>query len=239
MTIAYVQSVSNAVASNTATATFGSNVTVGNLIVVFGSQTYTVADSNYVAGDCQKTGGTSSIDAPTLDQELFSDYVQGKHNCAIWSFLVTGSGSLTIQVGDVGAATNICMAEFSSTFGWTSERLDGFNETDGPGDDGTSAATGTVLSSGSSLFFAGLAVSAVTAETLTEDPTFTLIAEPGVITVGWHGANIQYRIVGTSQTDQGTWTLGGSNVGWIAGLAVYAEPSVVNTTIEVPRGPLR
>lgn len=130
------------------TRAFGSNVTAGNLIIVSASKydpTHT-----FVAGDCTQSAGTATIGTVSLDKVQHNT---GGNNVtsAIWSAIVTGSGTCTMRVGSTaGTYFAAGSGEFSSTVGFDINRLETSGSATGSA---TTQTTGNLTSAGGALFF--------------------------------------------------------------------------------------
>lgn len=203
---------------------FGSNVSVGSLLTIIGWR-YEPATEAYVAGDCTKSAGTATIDTPTLDASLnLSDGDGNWMQVGIWSCLVTGAGSLTMQVaGGTGTgAPSIATHEFTGS--WDSGRVDGTPSTNSTTtNDTTNAHSGDTTSTGAALFIGGLVVSQLsTTISVTPDGAFTQIYEYEAGGTSEVGSAI-YRIVGTGTTDRAEWTIATGSTGWCAGVVAYKE----------------
>lgn len=235
MTITFVQAPAgiSANATTSASLAFGSNVTAGNLVVVVAPK-FSPSNDAWQAGDCTKSAGTATIGTIAFDVSISnqqaSDGVYA--DMAIWSAIVTGSGSLTMQVS--GAASNsyilLSVAEFSGA--WDSSRLETSNTNNAdPGTTTTNCDSGSVTSAGAALMLAGIQLNVVSGGgTLTEDGSFTSLFTNTTTTDDNGGA--QYRIVSTGTTDAANWTLSGDTLAaWAAAIAVYKEVVGVNYTL--------
>jgi len=153
---------------------FTVNVTAGSLIVVLCGK-YTPTVDAFVAGDCTKSAGTATIDTPTLDVSLNFNYA-GTDCIAvgIWSALVTGSGSLTMQVGSSVAGSFFIIGVNEYSGNWDGSRLEDSSS--------ASAATGAPNSgdstSAGAALFVGVTTTTTNAPTThTLDGAYTLIFE--------------------------------------------------------------
>ena len=228
MAISRVQATGTQTASSSTTScAFVSNVTAGSLIVVVVSN-YAYA-SAFTASSCAKSAGTATIGTVALDR---TSHITGgtPEQCAVWSAIVTGSGSLTMQVtGSAGNYWGIGIAEFSGS--WDASRTEGVNgATWGAGTGGTSRDTGNVTSAGGAVFVAGVAWDHGSTQTVTPDAAFTQIYEQEDA-AAYTGHNSISRIVSSGTTDSGTWaftsTPGGNSA---AALAVYKESGAAAAT---------
>lgn len=203
---------------------FTSDVTAGSLVIIMGA---TAATSNraMASGDCTKTAGTSTISSITLHQELVASISGGYYGpVGIWSCLVTGSGSLTLQIASQpsGSYPLIGIAEFSPTAGyeWDASRYESQNEASGASGNSSS---GNVTSAGAAVF-AGVEVhNSGSNSAVTEDANWALVYEAEDGTTGVEASTIT-RIAASGLTDDANWTLP-SNFGWVAGAACFKETS--------------
>lgn len=202
------------------------NVTAGQLLVIWGMKYSPTADP-FVAGDCTKLSGTATIDTPTLDR--LDGGVYGGVTCsyaAVWSCIVTGSGTLRMQVGGAlnNSFMNIATEAFNSAAStWDSSRVEAVNSAFQATDNQTPAASGNVTSVGGALFVGGLSLASASAMTITPDGAFTQVYEEENGAVSNTGSAI-YRIVTGGTTDQAEWTVPTTgNFGWAAVAVVYKE----------------
>jgi hypothetical protein len=230
MTIAAVGTQEGGVNTDNTTSVaraFGSNVTAGNLVVVVGLK-FSPSNDAFVAGDCTQSAGTATLGTIAFDTSINFAYDGGaSHVCVgIWSAIVTGTGSCTMQVaGGVGSSYfNLATGEYSATGGWDSARLDGTPVTSSNAtDDSSPATTGNMTSTGGGMFVAGVTMGGGGGTvTITQDGAFTLIFEEQDSALHNIGSVIR-RIVTGSTTDQGEWTLGSIHLGWAAAMVVYKE----------------
>jgi hypothetical protein len=218
-TITHVQSggtpTDNSASASRATA---SNVTSGNLLVI---QVTSFKSSNdpFVVGDISQSAGTATLGSFSLDVQRNYNYTGSSYlNTAIFSAIVSGSGSCTITVGGAPADSywNLVVGEFSSSTGWDSSRLEDSDY--GEGASGAPATgDGTCASSG--LFIGGVSLAGETSITITEDSAFSLMDEEENGTLHMTGSGI-YRIVSSGTTDAASWTAPTTEE-WSAVLAVY------------------
>ena len=199
---------------------FASNVTANNIITVVGHR-FTTSSDDFVAGDCTQSAGTATLGTITLDK-TFSHNTSGSNFLVVgvWSAVVSGTGSCTMQVGNGGAGSshNIGIAEASSSGSTYSVEATNTGE-------GTSgnAATGNATSAGAALFVGGVTISGSGAITITEDSPFVLMWEEENGALHLQSSAI-YEIVTTGTTDAAGWTIG-TNTGWSAAVVVYKEGS--------------
>lgn len=203
-------------------------VSVGQLVVVVCS-----ADGvgTFVAGDCTKSAGTSTIGTVALDKTINQTTDQ---HVGIWSFLVTGAGTLTVAVATGGAFSVLGVQVFNGTWSATAAtRLEGTNAA--VGTTSTTPTSGNVTSAGAALFVGGLAVGNSANVTLTQDSNFTSIFESPDGTAHEVGESI-YRIVSTGTTDDANWTIGAAPTRTATALAVYKEVVVGGGTLVAAQG---
>lgn len=210
--------------NNTTSASYNlGSVTAGQLIVVWGMK-YSPSVDAFVVGDCTKSAGTATIDTPTLDRTNGGDDggagTDAAHT-AIWSCLVTGSGTLTMQVGGAVAGSFILVAAEAFNGSWDASRVEAVNGQLITTDTTSSTTTGNATSAGAGLFCAGLQLNTTAATTITPDAAFTTAYENESGTDD-NGSAI-YRIVSTGTTDAGDWTHGTTHIGAACVLAVYKE----------------
>lgn len=202
---------------------FGSNVAAGSLVVVL---VWTSSATAFVAGDCTKSAGTATIGAVSLDKENDFDVGAGEiANAAIWSFLVTGAGSLTVNVAvPDGSYGTISIGEYGGS--WDASRL----ETSAVGQsatDGSSAAdTANMTSAGAALFVGAVCVmGSDLSTTCTANSPWTNIASENDNTAHQAGAAARNNFA-SGTTDTAGWAInvsGVSNRGYTAVGAVYKE----------------
>lgn len=193
-----------------------SNVTSGSLLVVSAARWRSGDSTAYVAGNLTKSAGTATIGTPVLE---YTASPGGSQRVGLWSVLVTGSGSLTLQVANPGAGSygSIVVAEYSGT--WDSGRTEASNS--GSGSIGP-ASSGNATSAGAAVFIGAFASTNPANITITEDGAFAVLGEDEA------GADrIEHscigRIVATGTTDAADWTISDSN--WVAGVEVFKEAS--------------
>jgi hypothetical protein len=221
MTITLVQSTGVSIDNATSgTKAFASNVTAGNRIVV-AAFFYSPSADLPVAGDCTQSAGTATLSAFTLDvTPADNDGGGGVHYyAAVWSALVTGSGSCTIQVGGRPAASyfNFGIAEFNSDRGQIV--FSGLASSD-TGETGA-ADSGNMTTPGAAVFVGSMEYSSTGAITITPDGAFTQIFEEEDGNLHSTGSSI-YRIVSAQTTDSVSWSAPTNNQ-WAASGAVYQE----------------
>lgn len=225
VTISHVQSGgTNTDSAQPGARTTAGNVTSGNLVVIVASR-YSPSSDTFVAGDCTKTAGTSTIGTVSLDAQITLDTGGGIYALVgIWSAIVTGTGSLTMSVA--GSSTdywNVSVMEFSATTGWDASRLDGTAVTNSTAANNSSPATsGNKSSTGGGVFVAGVGISGGSSITITEDAAYSLTFEEGNGAAHNIGSHI-YQIVTGATTDNASWTISNPQDGWVAAQVVYKE----------------
>lgn len=216
MTITFIQGSGTATAnSSTGARAYASNVTSGNKIVVIAIR-YAADDNDpFVAGDCAKTAGTSTIGTVALLAEENISYNGTQFiNVGQWAADVTGTGSLTVTVtGTAANYWNVVGTEIHTDGTWDAGYLEDtiINAT---ASDNTNAASGDATSAGNAIFIGGLStVGGGPAMTITEDGAYTLIFEQNDDDSFGAGSAI-YKIVASGNTDSFDWTIS-NNSGWV------------------------
>lgn len=208
---------------------FGSNVSVGSLIIVVATKLTDVSTA-WSAGDCTKSAGTATIGTISLDRALTQD-VGGEYvSVGIWSALVTGAGSLTMRIAASGGSYRgllIITDEYTGTFDGT--RAESGNTNGTGADDQTSASSGNATSAGAGLFVGGLLPYVVNnGSTITEDAAWSLISKEVDGNTNLAGSAIR-RIVSSGTTDDASWTtISTPNYGNAAAVQVYREVAAGN-----------
>jgi hypothetical protein len=237
MPIAHIQHPAVAIGDNGATASqaFGSNVTAGSLIIVTAHKWAGAGGSDpFIAADCSKASGTATIETVALDLNRNQTLNSQPYHTAVFSALVTGTGSLTMQVaGSSDSYLMITMGEFSGS--WDSSRLETSAGTGDDTDNPTSASTGDATSAGAALFIGNLG--------LDGSGTITI----GVTGTGWNEiaesqeasshitGSASYKIQSSGATDAATWSLSGTINGFNAIVVVFKEAGIVLPTMRTAR----
>jgi len=207
---------------------FPSNVSAGSLVVIVGWR-YDPASNAYLAADCSKTAGTATIGTISLDASFNLNDLDGSWGqVGIWTCLVTGAGSLTLQIagGDATGAPSIATHEFTGN--WDSTRFGPSSSNSTATNDTTNANSGNATSTGAALFIGGLSVANTgNTVTVTPDAAFTTIYEFEAGATSQPGSGI-YQIVSGATTDRAEWTIGTPNTGWCSVVAIYKE--IASTT---------
>ncbi len=212
-------------ATATATKAFTANVTSGNLIIVTSTRAL-LGNTAYVAGDCTKNAGTATIGTVSLLKANNAD-VGGSNflQCGLWGALVTGNGSLTMQVaeGGSGVYSTISIGEFSTTLTWDMATiLEASNSNQSATDGQTSWDSGNGSSAGGALFLGVVTQDGSTNISMVKDAAFTQIYNESDVSL--HNAGLsQYRIVSSGTTDSNSGTMTSDSIGWVAALAVLKE----------------
>ena len=196
-------------ASNTIAIAFGSNVSSGNLGIITARADIGTGATAFDASQLTKTAGTATISTVALDVAR-SDSASKTINVGVWSFAITGSGSLTMTLANTGSwpsgDTWIVAAYMElASADVTASRVQGTNSSTATS---TSGDTGTVDSGGAGIFIGQMLHEFYGTTTITEDGAFTLIEEmtnDAII----NGSSI-YQTVSTSTTDSASWTMGNS-----------------------------
>lgn len=188
--------------SGTISRAYPSNVTVGNVICVAAGK-YDLSSVTFSAGDVAKSAGTATIGAFTLHatDQNGSDL---PHNVAVWTALVTGSGSLTLTVtGTAGSYWWLGTDELTSDVGFDSSREEATAQTNPVGGaDSTPQFTGNMTSAGGAAFFGAIELSTGSnISDLTEDAAFTRIYREPDGTAHVVGI-VMVRIVSSGTTDR-------------------------------------
>jgi len=219
MAITAVQETGASANSSSVTKAFASNVTAGNIIIVYGAR-YTASLDDFVAGDCTKSAGTATIGAVTLDKVANvtlsgSDYIVVR----VWSCQVTGSGSCTMQIAGGGASNNIGIGEYHTDVSSIAFGTGLSNNSTGTS---TSPSAGNVTTGGTAIIAGAMTNDAtVNPETITPDAAFTTVHEEengsAALSCGF-----ARRITTGNVTDSADWTLG-TSAKWVAIDAAYVE----------------
>ena len=201
------------------------NVTAGQLVVICGMK-YSPSNDAFVAGDCTKSAGTATLGTIALDVSNNVNTDGGNYAAVgVWSAIVTGSGTLRMQVGDAvsGSYLLIGVEAFNGT--WDSSRLEASNSaTHGIGSPTTVWSSGNATSAGAALFVGCAQFNNNTSGTISYNTIGG--SAPTVIyqnTAGTddNGGSV-YRIVATGTTDDVAGTTANATIG-NACVAVYKE----------------
>jgi len=222
---------------NASTATLATTfpVNAGNLIVISVNRFISSGAADpFVAGDCVKSAGTATIDTVTLDNQFSQDVgASERQQVAIFSCLVTGAGTLTMQVsGNASDYWTITVSEVFSTTGWNASRVEATNSTGDATDNATPGTTGNGTSVGHAYFHGVISLACSGSETITPVGSFVTIYEQEGGTLHQVGSHTRL-IVTTGTTTDASWTLQAAHRGYAAALAVYR--GVVVTTIVITK----
>jgi len=188
------------------------SVTAGQLVtVVVGA--YSVPNQAFVSSDLTKSAGTCTIGTISLDKEL--DPANAAH-VGIWSFLVTGSGTLTVQLSNrpAGAYFDIGAEAFNGS--WDGSRLEASNSATVSAS--TNIDSGNATSAGAALMV-GVFSDVTGASSYTTDGAWTDLYQDVGSPNNSGGA---YRIVSSGATDSATWTAN-AGINGAAAIAIYKE----------------
>ncbi|CAB4124395.1 hypothetical protein UFOVP49_233 [uncultured Caudovirales phage] len=208
--------------ASTAAITFTNPVVVGSLI------TFAVARSAYpnttddivVTGDLTQTGGTATIGAISLDKVSYvTDGAGGFINSAIFSSIVTGSGTLTLTVVGKAASQGYFVIGVEETTGnWGSGRAQSSNSSFGS----TGApSSGNITTTKPALFIGalGTSVSSITTHTAAGGWNTTYEEENGAVTFT---GSLTSQIVSGATTLAASWTAP-TTIPWNAAAVAYVE----------------
>lgn len=201
------------------TCAYPNNVAVGSLLTIVVGSMAASSPHTVSASSLTKSAGTATIGTITLDRSEQWLYV-GVYpmTLSIFSCLVTGAGSLTMQFAGMpsGSAAFVAIDEYTGSF--DSGRVEAVASSNGSS---TAPSAGNATSAGAALFVGGTVFFVGATSNPTEDGAFTLIAERSA-DAGNLGASAIARIVTSGTTDAAAWTLSASG-GWSAGAVVYRE----------------
>lgn len=192
-----------------------SNVTAGSLLVVSSARWRSSDSTGHVAGDLTKSAGTATIGTPVVEGQGSAGASQ---RSALFSVLVTGSGSLTLQVAypGTGCYGSIFVGEFSGS--WDSSRTEATNQGFG---NSTAIDSGNATSAGAAVFVGSMSNTDSGTPTVTPDAAFEQIGEDENGSVRIVHSAID-RIVTTGTTDSASWTTTGA-MDYTAVVAVFKE----------------
>lgn len=205
---------------------FASNVASGSLIVCVGLK-YSPSSDTFVAGDFTKSAGTATIGTFTLDAVNSFDIGPATLDfqvVGIASAIVTGAGSLTIQVGGGVAGSYFVMGigEFSGS--WDSTRVENTNTNQTSTDSTTTANSNTAASAAGGLFVAGASIYGNGTTTISPNNSFTNMYKDENGNTDGVGTG-DYRIAASALTTEGNWTISSNNSGWSSAVVAYKEVS--------------
>lgn len=225
-TITKAQSTGTHVAAATSIVlAYTGNVTVGNVLVVAVSK-YTPSTDVFVVGDISKSAGTATIGSWQLDKAE-EHFTSGSEYCsaALYSAVVTGTGSCTITVDSVaGSYLQLGIMEFSG-ISTATDRCESTNS--GEADTGTDIHAGSMTSARGAVFVATSYFNTSTNTTITEDSGVLVYEDE----VGADGpASVTEQIVTTGTTLNPGWTISANRI-WVAvGGAYKTAPNISITS---------
>lgn len=195
------------------------DVTVGDLIVIGIIRWRSGSSSAININDVTKIAGTATL-APFVINYQFA--MGASHKTVIMSALVTGTGSLTLQLAapNTGNWGKFALAEFTGK--WTEARAYAYSSATGTS---TTPATGNVSTPDSGVLIALMNNTASIAVTITEDPAFELITEEQDGTTTECCSFIDRIITSGGATDEGAWTVSNS-FSWDACAVMFREGDV-------------
>jgi hypothetical protein len=240
MAIAHVQSGGNFANNTTAVTRSVGSVTAGSLIVVTGMK-YSPTTDAFAAGDVTQSAGTATIGTVSLDRGHNLDLggAIGFASTGIWSAIVTGSGTLTMQVGGALAGSYLLIAAGEFSGSWDASRVENVNSGGSATNGQTSFSSGTAATAGAGLFVGCLQYSCSTTQTNTPDAAFTEMYSNEAGTTDDTGS-AGYRIVSSATTDAWDGTMQSANDGWAAAVVAYKEAAAATATLSsaTPSGTL-
>ena len=220
MTITVVTNVGGINANNeTAVSISFGTVSVGNLIVVAGGKKYNTVNDQFVAGDCTKSAGTSTIGTVALDVVNGGDWGGAFGSNAIWSAIATGAGTLTMEIGGNASDSYLQISGLVIGGNWDATRTEATNSA-AVSSGASAAGSGNASSVGAAIFVGDFTASNYDVVTITPDGSFTAIYEDEASNATFGSI---YRIVTGATTDAADWTIGTAHNGGHACVAVYKE----------------
>jgi hypothetical protein len=202
------------------------DVVVGDVVagqlVVFAGVRWQTADNPPTAGQLTQQAGTATIDTILLDKSSGgADVDTGFAYAALWSMVVTGSGTLTLRLTGSAAYMSCAAQVFEAdgmAGGWDSTRVEATNGTFTATNNTTSLTTGTVASAGAAVIVGVLLVVRNAQNIVTPDAVgaeFGYIADGTSMTM-----DAVHQISLLPLTDDASWTWTGATTG--AGGSVVA-----------------
>jgi hypothetical protein len=209
-------------AATSATVAFPNNLTNGRMIVMVGVVWNNgSAFGPFANSNCTKSAGTSTVGTITLAQQR-QRTTSGAFviNVGIWSALVTGAGSCTMQIATfpAGSFSWIAVMEMSTDVGWDASRLE-----DTASADGTSLTPNSTncTSVDDAVFVGGFIGNFPTNSAITPDVAYTTCFESENGVAHEPGSAI-YRVVTSNTSSAANWTVAVSDQ-WAAAQAVFRE----------------
>lgn len=188
-------------------------VTAGQLVVVTVG-CFTNPSANFVAGDLAKSAGTATIGTVSLDL-TYANANNG--HAAVFSFIVTGSGTLTVQLTRSVGYSWFSLGSEAFNGNWDASRFVSSNTN--AGSSSTAVSSGSVTTTGAALMVAVVEdVSGTSSWTV--DGSWTNIFND----TGTNSSAAAYRIVSSGTTDASDWTAGIA-INYAAGIVAYKEAS--------------
>jgi hypothetical protein len=188
---------------------FAGNVTANNLVVIIASR-YSGSNDAWLVGDCTKSAGTATIETIALDRSInFATETNVYAVVGIWSAIVTGSGSLTLQCAGAPSGSYLLLstAEFSGN--WDANRAEAGN-TNGSTSTATSLTSNSATSAGAAVFVGGSQINSSSAITIT-------LGGSGWSSIYSNGSSsddngaMAYKIVASGTTDAYQLTISGAS----------------------------
>lgn len=141
-------------------------VSSGDLAIIASAGNTT---TDYTAGNCTKTAGTSTIGTISLDKA--DNAAGGDSRVGTWSGILTGSGTLTITVNNSGNYSCTGYSVYSGS--WDGTRVEATNSAEFT--TSTTPSSGNATSAGAAVFYGVVSFSNSAAVTLTEDTGWTSV----------------------------------------------------------------
>ncbi len=198
-----------------------SDVTSGSLVVLSMLRWRSGGNTTVLPTQLSQLSGTATIDTP-LFHYWNTQNVNQRHG--IWSFLVTGSGSLTMRVTHPTTAFFgfMSIAEYIGGVNWTPARAYAITRNTGVGTTPSAAALSTPNEGG--ILYGFMHCSLGTLQSVTENANYSLMSE-------WEdGPNgevhsIMDRTSAGAITDTASWTVGASST-WYTAHLLFREGGI-------------
>jgi hypothetical protein len=204
-----IQSVGNfGDSSTTANVSTTTSVTAGSLLVITGNK-FSPSNGAFTLVSLVKTAGTATLGTITLDSSTNWADSGSYASTAIWSVIVTGSGTLTMQVEGMPGGSYILINISEWEGSWDASRV----ETSGNTTTSLVASSGTVngnslTSAGPALFISTIQINDSTAITLSNGNNFVKLYEQTI--VDHDNGNTAYKIATAGMTTNSSWTMVGT-----------------------------
>lgn len=195
------------------------DVTIGSLLVIGIVRWRSGSTSAITAASITQTAGTATLSPMIINHR---SGLGASHQTVIASCMVTGTGSLTLQLS-ASSGNNFgrfSVAEFTGQ--WTEGRAYAYNQATGTS---TTPATGNVTTPDSGVIAAILNSTMAVNASITEDGAFELIGEDEDGTTTECNSFIDRIITSGGVTDEGSWTVAVS-ANWEAGVVLFREGGV-------------